>query len=50
MSWQQEYKNKLITLEEAVGKVKSGMTIQIGIAASEPVGLLEELARQKDRL
>ena len=50
MTWQQTYKDKLISLEEAVAKVQSGMTIQIGIAASEPVGLLKELANQKDRL
>lgn len=50
MTWQQSYKDKLISLEEAVAKVQSGMTIQIGIAASEPVGLLKELANQKDRL
>lgn len=50
MSWQQTFKDKRVTLAEAVGKIKSGMTIQVGIAASEPVGLLEELARQKDRL
>lgn len=30
--------------------VQSGMTLSIGIAASEPVGILEELARQADRL
>lgn len=50
MSWQQEYKQKTITIPEAINKVSSGMTIQIGIAASEPVGLLEELARQAERL
>lgn len=50
MTWQQAFNDKRISLSEAVEKVKSGMTIQIGIAASEPVGLLEELARQKDRL
>ena len=30
--------------------VQSGMVLSIGIAASEPVGMLEELARQADRL
>ena len=50
MSWQEEFKQKTITIPEAISKVSSGMTIQIGIAASEPVGLLEELARQADRL
>lgn len=50
MSWKQEYRAKLVPLPDAVQLVKSGMTIQIGIAASEPIGLLEELARQADRL
>ncbi len=50
MSWQEEYKQKTITIPEAISKVSSGMTLQIGIAASEPVGLLEELGRQAYRL
>ncbi len=50
MSWQEEYQRKLISMPEAVGMVQSGMTLSIGIAASEPVGMLEELARQADRL
>jgi len=50
VSWQEDYKLRLITIPEAISKVSSGMTIQIGIAASEPVGLLEELARQAERL
>jgi acyl-CoA hydrolase len=45
-----EYKSKLISLQEAVAKVQSGQTIGIGIAASEPVGLFNELANQADRL
>ena len=45
-----EYRSKLILLQEAVAKVQSGQTIGIGIAASEPVGILEELARQAGRL
>jgi acyl-CoA hydrolase len=50
VSWQEEYKQKTITIPEAISKVSSGMTLQIGIAASEPVGMLEELARQAERL
>jgi acyl-CoA hydrolase len=50
VSWQEEYKQKTITIPEAISKVSSGMTLQIGIAASEPVGLLEELGRQAGRL
>ncbi len=50
MNWQEEYNSKLISMTEAVSLVQSGMTLSIGIAASEPVGMLEELARQADRL
>lgn len=50
MNQNEEYRRKLLSLPEAVQLVKSGMTIQIGIAASEPVGLLAEMARQADRL
>ncbi len=49
MRWQEEYKSKLISMTEAIGMVQSGMTISIGIAASEPVGMLEEMARQAER-
>ncbi len=45
-----EYHQKRISLEEAVAKVQSNQTIGIGIAASEPVGLLNELANQRERL
>lgn len=44
------YKDKLITIPEAVAMVKSGQTIGTAIAASEPTGLLTELANHKDRL
>jgi len=50
MNWQEEYNSKLISMTEAVSLVQSGMTLSIGIAASEPVGMLEELAHQADRL
>lgn len=50
MTFFEEYQSKLLSLSEAVGLVQSGMTIQIGIAASEPIGLLTELANQADRL
>lgn len=43
-------KQKLVSIPEAVGMVKSGQTVATGIAASEAVGLLTELGNQKDRL
>lgn len=44
------YKDKLISIPEAVAMVKSNQTIGLAIAASEPVGMLTELANQKERL
>lgn len=50
MNPQEQYKRKLISISEAVAKVQSHQTIGTAMAASEPVGLLTELARHKDRL
>lgn len=44
------YQDKLISIPEAVSKIKSGDRIGLAIAASEPSGLLHELANHKDRL
>lgn len=46
MSVQAQINDKLISIEEAVGKIKSGQTIGVGIAGSEPVGLLTALANR----
>ena len=35
-------KQKLVSIPEAIGLVKSGQTVATGIAASEAVGLLTE--------
>lgn len=43
-----EFKDKLISIEEAVSMVKSNSTLGVGIAASEPAGLLEALAGRAD--
>lgn len=44
------YLEKLITIPEAVAMIKSNQTIGTAIAASEPTGLLTELANQYARL
>ena len=44
------YQQKLISIPEAVGLVKSHHTIGAAMAASEPVGLLTELGNHWDRL
>ncbi len=50
MSWKRDYERKGVSLEEALSAVRSGNRAVVGHAAGEPVSLLEELVRQKDRL
>jgi acyl-CoA hydrolase len=50
MTSKYNYQGKLISLSDAVAKIHSGDRIGIAMAASEPCGLLTELAKQKDRL
>ncbi len=50
MDFKQIYKNKLITIPEAVSKVQSNQVIGTSIIGSEPPGLLGELGNHKDRL
>ena len=45
-----EYKKKLISIPDAVSKVKSHQTLSVAMAASEPPGLLSELGNHRDRL
>jgi acyl-CoA hydrolase len=44
------YKQKLLSIPEAVSLVQSHQTIAVGLAGSEPPGLLNELGNHKDRL
>ncbi|HNZ01306.1 MAG TPA: acetyl-CoA hydrolase/transferase C-terminal domain-containing protein [Anaerolineaceae bacterium] len=44
------YQQKLISIPEAVGKLKSHQTLAVAMAGSEPPGLLTELGRHRDRL
>ena len=50
MSWESEYREKLVSAEEAVKVVKSGDTVCIGIAQATPTTLCEALAARKDEL
>jgi acyl-CoA hydrolase/ABC-type branched-subunit amino acid transport system substrate-binding protein len=50
MNAQELYRQKLLTLADAVSLVASHQTIGTAICASEPVGLLTELGRQAGRL
>lgn len=44
------YRQKLLSIPEAVGKVQSHQSIGVAMAASEPPGLLAELGKHRDRL
>lgn len=50
MKPQDLYKQKLITIPEAVGKLQSHQTLGLAMAASEPPGLMNELGNHRDRL
>jgi acyl-CoA hydrolase len=50
MDPQDLYRQKLISIPEAVNLVQSHQTIGAAMAGSEPVGLLTELAHHRDRL
>jgi len=50
MDSQTLYRSKLVTIPEAIGKIKSHQTVGVGMAASEPPGLLAELGNHRDRL
>ncbi len=50
MDFKEIYRNKLITIPEAVSLVQSNQVIGTSIIGSEPPGLLGELGNHKDRL
>lgn len=50
MNPQELYKQKLISIPEAVSKLQSHQTLGVAMAASEPPGLLAELGRHRDHL
>ena len=50
MNPQELYKQKLLSIPEAVSLVQSHQMIGVALAGSEPPGLLGELGRHKDRL
>lgn len=50
MSGSPEYNKKLISLQEAVGRIQSHQTVCVAMAGSEPPGLLAALAGERDRL
>ncbi|QEK12510.1 acetyl-CoA hydrolase/transferase family protein [Crassaminicella thermophila] len=49
MSWQDVYKSKLTTAEEAVKHIQSGNRVVIGHACSEPLELVDAMVKNKDQ-
>lgn len=50
MDYKEQYKRKLINVEEALGKVKSGDELVVAMAGAEPKSFLERLHEIKDRV
>lgn len=44
MGWREKYASKLVSMDEAVRKIKSGDTLAAGIATGVPYKLLDALA------
>ncbi|MFZ5969874.1 MAG: acetyl-CoA hydrolase/transferase family protein [Bacillota bacterium] len=49
MSWQELYQSKLTTAEEAVKNIRSGNSVVISHACSEPVKLVDAMVKNKDQ-
>lgn len=50
MDWQAIYKSKLVSVEEAAGKIKSGDTIWFSPCASGPIGMINAISARREEL
>ena len=50
MTYTDEYRKRLISLEEAVGKIHSDDKVVVAMAAAQPPGLLSALHTIKDKV
>jgi len=50
VDWEEDYNKKVTTKEEALLNVVTGNRVVFGHAAGEPIVLVDELVKQKDRL
>ncbi|MFX1470455.1 MAG: acetyl-CoA hydrolase/transferase family protein [Promethearchaeota archaeon] len=48
--WREEYSQRITSKEKAVSNISSGNRVVFGHAAGEPIILVDELVKQKDRL
>jgi len=49
-NWKDEYSQKITSKEKAISNINSGNRVVFGHAAGEPIILVDELVKQKDRL
>ncbi len=50
MGWQEEYRSKLVSVQEAASKVESGDRCWFGPCSAAPIQLLEALGDRVDEL
>ena len=50
MNYKETYNRKLLDIEGALSKIKSGDSLVVGMAAAEPVGLLSNLHLIRDKV
>jgi len=50
MKWQEDYKRKLVSAEQAVSVIKSGDQVAMPGASSQPIDVINALCRRKDEL
>jgi 4-hydroxybutyrate CoA-transferase len=48
--WKDQYVKKVVSVEQAIKSIHSGNRVVVGHAAGEPIILVDELVKQKDRL
>ena len=48
ISWNDIYKNKVVTADEAVKKIKSGDRVVVGHACGEPKDIIDAMVENKD--
>jgi acyl-CoA hydrolase len=49
-NWNEDYKRRLVSIEEAVGHIKSNDDVIVGQCASEPQGLMSKIHTMRDKV
>ncbi len=50
MDWRARFRNKIVTADEALDRIRDGMVVHLGCAAASPRHLLPLLAARRERL